>query len=54
MSSPRRIPQRRKLLRADELKLHDCVMLNAKHNETDWIWSAAAARSVTYLDHIEP
>ena len=20
----------------DELKLHDCVMLNAKHNETDW------------------
>ena len=20
----------------EELKLHDCVMLNAKHNETDW------------------
>jgi DNA-binding transcriptional LysR family regulator len=20
----------------DDLKLHDCVMLNAKHNETDW------------------
>jgi len=41
----RRIPERPKLpVEPADLKLHDCVMLNARNNEADWTWSAVEKR----------
>ena len=36
VATPEYLKGRRLPAAPDDLKLHDCVMLNAKHNETDW------------------